>query len=395
MATSRISKRRVDALQPGKKDVILWDADLGGFSVRCRVSGAKVYVLKYRHLGRQRWMTIGQHGAPWTPELARKEVRCLLGEVAAGRDPAQARDSGKAAPTVKDLVALFLADHVDSKRKSRTAAEYRRLSDKLILPALGRLRVEAVTRSEIARLHHKLGATPYHADRVLAVLSKLFNWSERHDYRQDGANPCRHVEKFKEQKRERFLSGEEMARLGAALAEAEQDGSEMPSVIHAIRLLIFSGARLSEILTSSWQEVDFERGCLRLADSKTGAKVIHLNAPALELLAVIPRGEGNAFVITGRKIGTHLVNLEKPWRRIRAKAGIDDLRHSFASVGAAAGYGLPMIGALLGHTQAATTAHYAHLAADPIRQASDAIGKRIAEAMGVMAAEDQLTMLRR
>jgi integrase len=398
VAAIRITKRSVDALRPGAKDVISWDADLGGFGVRCRTSGARVYVSKYRHLGRQRWITIGQHGAPWTPDLARKEARRLLGEVAAGRDPAGARDSGKAAPTVNALIDRFLADHVESKRKARTGTEYRRLFDKLIRPTLGRHRVEAVTRAEVARLHHQHRATPYQANRVLAVLSKLFNWAERHGFRPDGSNPCRHVEKFREEKRERFLSGEEMARLGRALVEAEHDGSEMPSVIHAIRLLIFSGARLSEILTLRWSEVDLERGCLRLADSKTGKKVIHLNAPALELLATIPRIEGNPYVIPGRKAEAHLVNLEKPWRRIRARAGLEDvrlhdLRHSFASVGAAAGYGLPVIGALLGHTQAATTHRYAHLAADPLRQATDAIGRRIAEALeGPSADHDAKTV---
>jgi integrase len=135
-----------------------------------------------------------------------------------------------------------------------------------------------------------------------------------------------------------------------------------------------------------------------LADSKTGKKVIHLNAPALELLATIPRIEGNPYVIPGRKAEAHLVNLEKPWRRIRARAGLEDvrlhdLRHSFASVGAAAGYGLPVIGALLGHTQAATTHRYAHLAADPLRQATDAIGRRIAEALkGPSADHDAKTV---
>ncbi len=386
MPTIRINKRSVDAIQAGERDVISWDSELGGFGVRCRKSGAKFYVLKYRHLGRQRWFTIGQHGSPWTPELARREARRLLGEVAAGNDPAQMRDQGKAAPTIHGMIDQFLSDHVEAKRKSRTLTEYTRLFDKLVRPKLGNHRVEAVTRSEIAQLHHALRATPYQANRVLAILSKLFNWAERHGYRPDGSNPCRHVEKFKEEKRERFLSGEEVARLGAVLAELEREGSEMPSVIQAIRLLIFSGARLSEILTLRWSEVDVERRCLRLEDSKTGAKIIRLNAPALEILTSIVRVEGNPYVIIGRKAGHCLVNLEKPWRRIRAKAGLDDvrlhdLRHSFASVGASAGYGLPVIGALLGHTQTATTARYAHLADDPLRAANDAIGQRLRDAL--------------
>jgi integrase len=157
-------------------------------------------------------------------------------------------------------------------------------------------------------------------------------------------------------------------------------------VVAAIRLLVFTGARRNEILTLKWEHVDFERACLRLPDSKTGAKTVHLNAPALELLWALPRIEGNAHVIPGERLGAHLVNIEKPWRRIRSRAALDglrlhDLRHSFASFAAGAGHSLPIIGALLGHTQAATTARYAHLAAHPLKQASERIGRDIATAM--------------
>ena len=167
---------------------------------------------------------------------------------------------------------------------------------------------------------------------------------------------------------------------------AERDGGETAFVIAAIRLLLFTGARLGEILGLRWNHVDFERACLRLPDSKTGQKVLYLSAPALEVLAGLPRLDGNPHVICGEREGAHLVNLEKPWRRLRARSGLDDvrlhdLRHSFASFGAAGGLSLPMIGKLLGHTQAATTERYAHLAADPIRAANEAIGERIAAVM--------------
>ena len=390
-----ITKRAVDAMEPG---TLVWDADVSGFGVRCRASGSRHYVLKFRVGGRQRWITIGRHGAPWTPHTARLEARRLLGEVVAGRDPADARDSGKTAPTVADLAGRFMREHVEAKRKPRTAREYRRLLDKAVLPALGKRRIIDVVRSDIARLHHAMSETPYQANRVLALLSKLFNWAELHGYRPDGSNPCRHVERYREHKRERFLSQAELARLGETLAAGVREGAETRFIIAAIRLLLFTGARLGEILGLRWEYVDIERACLRLPDSKTGQKVLYLNAPALEVLAELPRVEGNPFVVCGEREGAHLVNLEKPWRRIRARAGLDDmrlhdLRHSYASFGAAGGLSLPMIGKLLGHTQAATTERYAHLAADPVRAANEAIGERIAAAMKGEAASAEVVNL--
>nr|WP_247654276.1 site-specific integrase [Microvirga sp. HBU67558] len=210
----------------------------------------------------------------------------------------------------------------------------------------------------------------------------MFNWSGRRGER----NPCVGIERFTEQKRRRYLSSAELARLGAALAQAEEQKLRSPYVVAAIRLLVFTGARLTEILTLRWDHVDLERGFLNLADSKTGAKTVYLNAASRELLTALPHLDGNPFVIPGERQGKHLVNLEKPWRAIRQLAQLPDvrlhdLRHSFASIGAGAGLGLPVIGALLGHAQAATTARYAHLASDPLKQAADLIGGRLETAM--------------
>jgi hypothetical protein len=215
-------------------------------------------------------------------------------------------------------------------------------------------------------------------------LQRVTGWAEKRGLRPDGSNPCRHVEKYREGRRERFLSQAELGRLGDALREAEQSCS--PWVVAAIRLLALTGARRNEILTLQWDHVSEEHGCLMLPDSKTGRKAIRLSPPALALLQSIPRLEGNPYVICGERAGRHLVNLEKPWRRIRATAGLNDvrlhdLRHSFASVAASGGQSLVVIGKLLGHSQPATTARYAHLADDPVRAASDAIGERIAAAM--------------
>lgn len=379
---ARIIKKTVDAIEAGDKDRYLWDEDLTGFGLKVTPAGRKVFLVQYRHLGRTRRVTIGPLGKV-TPDEARAMAKSILGEVASGRDPASERDRVKQEPTLGDLVGRFLQEHVAVKLRKRTAEEYCRTAD-IYLPAkLLSRRVSEIGRADIARLHHSLNDRPYQANRVLAFLSKLFNWAEKTGLRPAGENPCRHVEKFRERKRERFLSPVELERLGVALAESEQN----PFAVAAVRLLVFTGARLSEILGLRWDWIDFDRGTARLPDSKTGPKTIYLNPPTLEVLANLPRLEGNPYVICGDRTGAHLVNLQKPWRAIRKVAGLDDvrlhdLRHTFASVGAGGGASLPMIGALLGHSQPQTTSRYAHLAADPLKAASDAISQRIAASLG-------------
>jgi integrase len=366
-------------MEPGSRR---WDEGTGavaGFHARRQKGDAITYMLKYHVGGRARWHTIGRHGAPWTPDTARNEARRLLGLVAAGGDPAGDKAAVKAAPTVEELATRFLAEHAEAKRKAATAMEYRRLLQNVILPALGKRKVADVTRADVARFHHSRRGTPIEANRALALLSTVFNWAERVGERSDGSNPCRHVERFPERRRERFLSADELARLGDALAAWE--GS--PYAVAAVKLLVFTGARLGEILGLQWDWVNLERGDARLPDSKTGAKTLHLPAPALEVLAGLPRIEGVPYVL-GAKRGTTFV--EEPWRRMRKAAGLDDvrlhdLRHSFASIAVAGGMGLPIIGKMLGHTQASTTQRYAHLASDPVKAAAAQVAGKIAAAM--------------
>ena len=385
----KITKRAVDALKPGADgaEAVLWDTEVKGFGVRVQRGGSKSYIVHYRTgSGRRaplRKLTIGKHGAPWTPEKARSEAKRLLGIVETGADPAADKIARKEAPTLGDLAERFLAEHAEAKRKASTATEYRRLLDRIILPALGKRKVIEITRQDVGKLHHSLRQAPYQANRVLAVLSKMFNLAERWGLRPDGLNPCRHVEKFGERKRERMLSPAELGRLGEALSA--HAGS--PYTAAAVKLLVFTGARLNEVLSLRWDWIDFDRGEARLPDSKTGAKTLHLPPPALSVLAELPRLDGNPHVIVGHKTGAAMVNLEKPWRAIRATAGLDDvrlhdLRHAFASVAASSGMGLPIIGKMLGHTQAATTHRYAHLASDPVKAAAAAVAGKIAAAMG-------------
>ena len=388
MATLRITKRAVDAARPKAADSYLWDDELSGFGLKVTPAGAKTYLIQYRfggRKGRTRRVTVGRHGV-LTPDQARARAKTLLGEVAAGRDPADLRAKAKGSLTFAAAVKEFLGQHADAKLKASTAGEYRRLI-RLYLPKHLKSRPLAeIKHADIARLHLSLRAKLYQANRLVAVLSKFFTWAEQHGLHPNSSNPCRHIEKFRERKHERFLTEEEFERLGRALAAAEREMLTTPWIIAAIRLLILTGARLSEIRTLRWTEVDLGRRMLRLGDSKTGKKTIHLSDAALEVLSRIPRLTDNPYVICGERPGAHLVNLQKPWRRIRRLAGLDDvrihdLRHSFASVAAAQGLSLPVIGALLGHSQPATTARYAHLAQDPLARANAEISARIAASM--------------
>jgi integrase len=369
-----ITQRDVDKLGPGD---VIWDAGKGsvtGFGARRQRGSTVTYVFKYRCAGGQRWQTIGRHGSPWTPETARAEAKRMAGEIASGGNPAAERDARKATATLAEIAQRFLDEHATAKLRPRTAREYRWLVEKMLVPAFGSRRLAELTREDVRTFHHAKRETPVAANRALTLLKIICNWADP-----DSANPCRHVRPFPERPRERFLSTDELARLGTALAA--WPGSSFAAA--AIWLLVFTGARLGEVLSLQWGWLDFEKGRARLPDSKTGAKTLHLPPPALAVLSSLPRVAGEPHVL-GAKRGTTFV--EEPWRRIRKAAGLDDvhlhdLRHSFASVAAAGGMGLPIIGKMLGHTQASTTQRYAHLQPDPVAAAAATVADRIQAAM--------------
>jgi integrase len=366
----------------GRSRCVVWDDALAGFGLRVYPSGSKAFVLFYRTGRQQRLIVLGRYGI-LTVQQAREKAQKVLATVLDGADPVKARRQERTAPTVAELAERYLREHARPKKKTSSVEGDERLLRLYVLPVLGKRTVESLTTDDVSRLHHGLCSKPIQANRVLALLSKLLNLSERWGMRAPGSNPCRFVERFRENRRERFLSSEELARLGEVLAEVEQENSEHVSVILAIRLLLLTGARRNEILTLRWSEVDLERSCLRLSDSKTGQKVIRLGTSALELLTAAVREEGNPYVCFGDRPGQRFSGLQRPWQRIQQRAGLSgirlhDLRHTHASVGAGAGFGLPVIGRLLGHSQPVTTARYAHLADDPLQQAADWISTDIA-----------------
>ncbi|MBZ9603991.1 site-specific integrase [Phyllobacterium chamaecytisi] len=423
----KITKRVVDAIEPNGTDYYVFDSELIGFGVRVRKTGGLSYIVRYRAgSGRGapvRRVTIAPVGKI-TPDQAREVAKGLLATVVQGEDPAKQKTEKKNALTFQELVDHFLA-HVEAKKKPNTHYLYSHLLKTYAVPEWGKRKAGSVTAQDIVVLHLSLKNKPTTANRVRNVLSTMYTWATKGKLLAKMDNPASGVEKYKENSRERYLSGDEMLRLGDAIEEAETVGIAWtpdptkkvkhapkaenrrtvidPSAAAAIRLFILTGARLREILHLTWDMVDIERSQLMLPDSKTGKKSIILNAPAKIVLASLPRI--SRFVIPGKvrfdKDGKQLPDrprsdLNRPWRLVRKHAGLvadadnphfrvrlHDLRHTHASVGVGASFGLPIVGKLLGHTQARTTERYAHLETDPLIAASEVIGSRIADAMGM------------
>ena len=382
----KLTKRTVDAIEPQATEFFIWDESIPGFGLRVMPSGRKSFVVQYRAGRRPRRMSLGP-STVLTCDQARTRAITIIAAVKNGEDPAADRAAKRSAATVSDLAERFDKEHIAVRLKASTAKEYRGNLRRFILPALGRLAVPEITRADVAKFHHDLRHIPYQANRCLEVISKMFSLSEMWGLRPDGTNPRKHIRKYPEEKRERFLSAAELRRIGEALREMEAEGVELPSAILAARLLILTGCRLNEIMSLKWSYIDFDSPALRLPDSKTGAKVVHVGHPVIELLRAAQRIDGNPWVITGTLPGKPLSDLQPFWQRVRARAGvkdvrIHDLRHTFASAAVASGQGLPMIGKLLGHTQVQTTARYAHLAAEPIRCAADSVATSLRAALG-------------
>jgi len=378
----RITKRNVDALAATDEYKEYFDDTLKGFGVRVRKTGRKTYFVKGRERGRQRRITIGAHGTI-TTEQARKKAMVILSALTQDQNPTADKDVYRNAPTMKLLCERFMSDYVPHHCKASTAAEYKRSVDIFITPMLGTKLVTELERSDIVDFHHGMRGTPYQANRTLGVLSVMFSQAETWGMRTEFSNPCRGVKKFREEKRERFLSATELARLGEALEDEEEFAS---SAVACVRLLLLTGCRLSEIQKLEWRYVDLTHQMIALPDSKTGKKPVYLGASAVKVFKKIERIDGNPYVITGRIEGQYLTDMQKPWRRIRKAANLDDvrlhdLRHTFASNGIAIGEGLPIIGNLLGHTQPQTTARYTHLANHHAIAAADRISESVASAL--------------
>lgn len=374
---TKLTKRMVDQLAADGRDRIVFDDELSGFGVRLKPSGAKSYVLRYRAGGAQRSYTLGSC-AVLTPSEARRKARALLGEVAEGDDPSSRRQEDRRAPTMAELCADYMDRHARPNKRAASIRDDQSMIDQVILPALRRRKVRDVCRREIETLHHSLKAKPYRANRVLSLVAKMFSLAVAWGWRAD--NPARGIPKYQEDRRDRWLSEAELGRLLATLDDwPDQD------IADAVRLLIFSGARRSEVLHATWEMFDLARGVWIKPSHHTKQKRtehVPLSQPALAILHRRAGARGNSpFLFPGRSPDKPLTEIKKSWARITEAAALDglrlhDLRHTYASHLVSSGVSLPIVGRLLGHTQAQTTHRYAHLADGALRDATEAFGRQ-------------------
>ena len=381
-AHGAITDRVVDALQ-ASRDTVVWDRALTGFGVRVYPSGARVYVVQARGPAGTKRIAVGRHGVIGADE-ARRRAALIIARVRAGDDLTERPEPKPQGPTLAALAARYLREHVAVRCKPSTAAQYRLAIERYIVPALGTLPVSSIGRSHVADLQHALRDRPAMANLVVATLSRLIDQAAAWGAVREMANPCRSAQKYRAARRERFLTDAEFRRLGTALDELEASGRVSPHAAGAIRLLMLTGCRRNEILTLRWDDVHLDARELRLRDSKTGPRTVSLSAEAADVLATLERVPHNPWVIPGTRPGARLSSIFDPWCRVRARAGLDDvrihdLRHSYASRALALGESLPVIAKLLGHAQIQTTARYTHLTRDAVTDAATRVASDIAK----------------
>ncbi len=413
MPTVTLNNKTVAALTLGGKTFVAYDSKLPGFGCRVTTTGAKSWIVEYRPGGggrrvAKKRMTLGAVST-LPAEQARRAALDILARARLGQDVAGEKSARRRSPTVEELAARYMAEEIRPTRKASTAVIYEMHFRLHILPQIGKMRASDVTKSTITKLHRSVGERVQStANRVVVLVSGLYSWAGSVGEVPDGLQPAKGVTKFKEEGRERYLTGEELARLGDALRTAEKEGlpwevdQTKPTAKHAprienrrvricsfalaaIKLLLLTGCRLREILNLRWENVDLEGDMLFLPDSKTGRKTVLLSLPAAAVIKSLPRI--GRYVIASADPDYPRHDLHRPWGAVAKYAGLKgvrlhDLRHSFAATGASKGLGLLIIGKLLAHKNPKTTSRYAHLDSFPERRATNCIAHQLVEAMG-------------
>ena len=380
-----ITKRQIDSFvyagKNGSRDV-RWDDRLPGFGVRIYPSGVKSFVLSYRCQGRKRLMALGRYGV-LTLDMARDKARQALVESVVGSDPLDQRAKRDHGETVADLAKTYIERHAKVHKKTWIADQ--RAINKYVLPAWATKKVQSLNRSDVARLHHDVGQTyPYTANRLLEVISKMCELARIWGFvDEDSINPARGIQRFKEKSRDRYITHEELPCLMQAI-------DQEPNVYarYALWMYLLTGLRKSELLSRQWSDIDWDRKELCISDTKNGSPhYLPLSSAAQQILAQLPKQQGNPYLFPGAIAGRQIVNLDKPWRRIRIAAGVEDvrlhdLRRTVGSWLAQSGNSLHLIGKVLNHKTSQTTAVYARFADDSVRNALEALGQQIVGVAG-------------
>jgi integrase len=383
MIAEKLSKTVVERIKATDQDVVVWDDTLPGFGVRVKPSGVRSYIAQYRNrkTGASKRLTIGQHGPLLTFDRAKKQARAILADAMRGEDPVEVRKATRRAPSVTDLAADYLERHAVPKKRPKSVRDDRAMLNNSILPKLGAKKVASIGRRDVEAIHVGMRDRPYQANRVLSLLSKMFNLAVEWEWRPD--NPAKGIERYEEQKRDRWLSDDELRRLCTVLDEHPNTRAA-----NAVRLQLLTGARPGEVLISRKEDFDLQPGVWTKPSHQTKQKRtehLPLSAQGLALVvSIIETSDPDSpFLFPGNKPGQPLRGIKKFWNTAIQRAGIinyrrHDNRHTYASHLVSSGLSLEIVGRLLGHTTAATTKRYAHLADDPLRAATDRFGSKIA-----------------
>lgn len=439
----KLTRKLIEALIPAEAEFCVWDTQVTGFGVRVRSGGGRSYVLFYRLGGRFRKLTLGKADGGYGLDEARERAIEKLQDVREGIDPQADKVADRNALTVAALTDLYMEEGPALKpnKKASSWDTNRTMFDCHIKPLLGKRLARDITAMDVAKFQlevsqgktarnvmigHRRRSKVTGGKRVAAMavitLGAVYEFAIRAEYLQK--NPTKGVERFQTVRRERYLSEREIAALSEAIAEFERNDARHGVMADAIRLLMLTGCRKSEILKLQWDFVDWQKGCLRLPDSKTGAKVVPLADDAMAVLKrrwdekrppdasrghnsgdIPPTSPASVWVLPALKGDGHFVGLPNLWAKVKDRADsilqrrisetggdmrevrsmanvrIHDLRHSFASFAIADGASLFLVGKVLGHKQARTTEIYAHLSDDPLKLVANRTAARLSQAM--------------
>lgn len=375
----RLTKRIVESIKPhSQKELLLWDSELKGFGIRVFPTGRRTYFVQYRNqFGSTRRKKIGIHGTI-TADLARDEAKKLLGDVAKGQDPSKDSQKAKLKPIFEELVTEYMIVYAKPNKRPKSYLEDQKMLENILLKRWRGKKVEEITTYDIQHLHHELRDTPYMANRVRALLSKMFNLAIHWNWALH--NPVDGVQKYQEYKRERWLNDQELLRLSDEL-----DAYHNQSVANAIRMLILTGSRRNEVLRATWSQFDLGKGIwIKPAHTTKQKKLEHLplSTQVISLLRKLQKEATTPYLFPGKVPGKPVQDIKKAWKTIRNRANLPDvrlhdLRHTHASHLVSSGLSLSIVGKLLGHTQASTTQRYAHLADTPLREAVEFFGNKM------------------